>query len=145
MPGPGVFMRGGEVYPQMDHLHRAAAAGEALAMEQFMDDSAADGEPQYIVRSDQVAVAKMVTMDDFTLVYDGHGLKAAMWVHTQTTGGFGCTEIGWAGVVEQQERAHVLARRVVVAEKAAYGKPISHPVRARGAVHSLYFLHTCHR
>lgn len=69
-------------------------------------------------------------MLDLALVDDGHGLETAVRMLAHATRADGRFEGGRRRMVEQQERAQVLAQ-AVVAEQRAHRKTVAHPVRAR--------------
>ncbi|MCY1173522.1 hypothetical protein D9M73_136840 [compost metagenome] len=121
------FVLGRQVDPQLDHFQGAALGGERRRVELFMEDAVGSGHPLHIAGADQAAGTGGVAVFQFALVDDGHGFKAAMRVLADTATRRGRGEVVGAGIVEQQERADVLAQ-VVVGKQRANRKTVANPM-----------------
>jgi len=131
---------GRQVHPQLHHVQRAAALAEFRRVEFLMEDAGGSGHPLHVTRADGAAGTGRIAMGDFAFVDDGDGLEAAMRMLTDPTRGFAGREAVRPGVVQQQERAQVLAMGVV-GEHRTGRKAVAHPVRAGGAVGTCDTLH----
>ncbi|MNP58073.1 hypothetical protein D3C76_1529530 [compost metagenome] len=79
-------------------------------------------------------------MLQFALVDDGHRLEAAVRMLADATALRARREVMRTGMVEQQERADVLAE-VVVGEQRAYREAVADPVGAGSAVDAENLFH----
>ncbi|MCY1307731.1 hypothetical protein D9M70_576850 [compost metagenome] len=79
-------------------------------------------------------------MLDFADVDGGHRFEAAMRMLSYAAGMVGGLELGRAGIVQQQERAGVLAL-VVIGKHRAHRKAVAHPVGTGAGVQTEDLLH----
>src|SRR5690606_15126404 len=98
-----------------------------------VDDAAGRRHPLHVAGADHPAGAGGVLMLHLAVVDDGDGLEAAMRMLADAARPAGRLEPGRACMVQQQERAEVLAV-AVVAEQRAHRKAIAHPMTAGRAV-----------
>jgi len=99
--GNGHLVLGWQVDPELHHVQRTAGFGESLRVEFFVQDAGARRHPLHIARADGAAGAGGVAMLDLTLVDDGDGLEAAVWMLTDAAPSGARRERGRAGVVQQ--------------------------------------------
>ncbi|MNC51011.1 hypothetical protein D3C75_1002850 [compost metagenome] len=100
-----------------------------------MNDAVGRRHPLHVTWTDQAASTGGITVLQFTLVDDGHGLEAAMRMLAYAAPRTGRGEVMRAGIVQQQERAD-LAGQVVVGEQAAHRETITYPVGVGAAVNT---------
>ncbi|MCY1449991.1 hypothetical protein D9M71_667670 [compost metagenome] len=105
-----------------------------------MDDAIGSGHPLHVTGADQAASTRGVTVLQFALVNDGHGLETTVRMLANTAPRTGRGEVMRAGVVQQQERAD-LAGQVIVGEQAAHRETITYPVGVRAAVNTQNLFH----
>lgn len=102
-------------------------------MELFVDDAGRGGHPLHVAGTDLAAAAGGITVLQFALVDDGHGFETAMRVLADATTLGGGREFSRGGVVQQQERADVLAQ-VVIGKQRANLEAIADPMGPRTGV-----------
>ena len=95
------FVFRGQVDPQLDHLQLAAAAGEGLRVELFVQDPDARRHPLHVAWTNHPAASGGVTMLYFTGVDDGDGFKSAMRMLTDAAFFAARREGVRPGIVEQ--------------------------------------------
>src|SRR5436309_14134923 len=109
-----VFVLRPKVHPKLHHLKYAALAGELFRLKLLVDNAAASRHPLNVTWSDLSATTTGVSMFDLTLERDSHCLETLVWVCSHTTPPIGWWEFIWRDVIEQQERAKLLAQAVIV-------------------------------
>ncbi|SSM07810.1 Uncharacterised protein [Klebsiella pneumoniae] len=95
------FVFRGQVDPQLDHLQLAAAAGEGLRVELFVQDPGARRHPLHVAWTNHPAASGGVAMLYFTGVDDGDGFKSAMRMLTDAAFFAARREGVRPGIVEQ--------------------------------------------
>ena len=95
------FVFGGQVDPQLDHLQLAAAAGEGLRVELFVQDPGASRHPLHVAWANHPATAGGVTMFYLSGVDDGDGFESAMRMLTDAAFIAARREGVRPGIVEQ--------------------------------------------
>src|SRR5690606_33969270 len=96
--------------------------------------------PLHVAGTDRAAGAGGVAMFDLALIDDGHGLETAMRMLAHAARLRGWRKLRRRRMIEQQERAQVLAQTVVT-EQRTHRKAIADPVGGRGAVKTEDFFH----
>ncbi len=94
-----------------------------------MDNAAASRHPLNVTWSDLSATTTGVSMFDLALERDSHCLETFVWVCFHTTPSIGWWEFIRRDVIEQQERAKLLAQTVIVKD-GPDRKTVADPVRA---------------
>lgn len=111
-------------------------------MELLVNDALRRRHPLHIARANGAAGAGGIAVLDFALVDDGHGFKAAMRVLAHATALFGRGECRRTGVIQQQERADLLAHGVV-GKQRANREAVANPVPAWAGVEADDLFHMC--
>ncbi|MNT30766.1 hypothetical protein D3C72_1665750 [compost metagenome] len=88
-----------QVHPQLDHFQRAATACKVGGMKLLMNDAVGRRHPLHVTWTDQAASTGGITVLQFTLVDDGHGLEAAVRMLAYAASCLGRGEIMRAGVI----------------------------------------------
>src|SRR3546814_3765329 len=99
----------------------------------LMQDAAAGRHPLNVARADDPAIAGGILVLHLAVIDDRHRLEAAMRMLAHAATLRRRLEVMRTGIVEQQERADVLAK-VVVRKERADRKTVAHPVAAIVAV-----------
>jgi hypothetical protein len=98
-------------------------------VEFLVEDAGGSGHPLHVTRADGAAGPGRIAVGDLALIDDGDGLETAVRMLADATRGIAGGEGVRAGIVQQQERAQVLAVGVVGKHRAG-GESVAHPVRA---------------
>jgi hypothetical protein len=138
--GPRQLVLRRQVHPQLHHPERSARAGESAGVELLVQDAAGGGHPLDVARADDPALAGGVAVLDLAVIDDGDRLEAAVRVLADATAGAGRFEDVRAGVVQQQERAHLPAL-AVVGKQRAHREAVADPMAAVVAVTLENLLH----
>ena len=130
-----VFLRRGQVHPELYHFKQAARFAEGFAVEFFVDDTVAGGHPLHVAGGDGAAVAGTVAVGDFTLQGEGDGLEAGVRVRADAFRAlrFVRREMLRHGVVEHEEGAGVFVALHVVKEWGDV-EAVADPVAGGGGV-----------
>jgi len=100
----------GQVDPDLEAVHDAPAAQEALRGQLRVHDAGARGHPLHVARAQLAAVAARIAVPVAPLQHVGHRLEAAVRVIRRADGA-ARRPVHRAHLVDQQERVHVIQPR----------------------------------
>src|SRR5262249_14377936 len=121
-------------------LQNPAPLRERLLMPFLMHDAGRGGHPLHVARADPAVVACRVTVLQFALIDNGHGLENTVRMFAHATGVVRGRALSRTGVVEEQERADLLAL-ALRREEGPNGEPVADPVRGGAGLDADEFLH----
>lgn len=112
-------------------------------MEFLMQDAVARRHPLHIARPDDTTATGGIAVLQLAVIDDRHRLEALVGMFSHPTAAFGRPEHMRTRVIEQQERAQMLAERIV-GKQGTNRKTVADPVAAVVSVAAENFLLHCH-
>src|SRR5437867_3157169 len=106
-----------------------------------MDDAVPRRHPLHVARADFSAAAAGIAVFQLALIGDSHGFKSLMRMPTYSTPLVARLELIRRSVVEQQERAQLTAKTVVV-KNGADREAVPDPVHSRTLMDAKQFFHS---
>lgn len=79
------FMLGRKIDPKLAHFKNSPCAHEVVAHVLLVYDARACSHPLHVSRTDDAAVALVISVLNLSLHSDGHCLKATMWVRSNSS------------------------------------------------------------
>ena len=138
VPGRIELVLGGQVHPQLHHVHATSDLGPLRLVVLLVQDARSCGHPLHVARADDPAGAGRVVVSNRTLEGKGHGFETPVRVHAHATRFVGGRVVVGSVVVHEQERADLLAQIVGGGEHLGDPEPVAHPVDSTRVEHPGY-------
>ncbi len=111
---------GGQVHPELHHVHAATGAGELGLVVLLVEDAAPGGHPLDVARTDHAGVPGVVLVSDRALPGQGDRLEPAVGMPADAAlAACQRRELLRRTVVHQHERAHSLGRQALRSESTS--------------------------
>ena len=107
-----------------------------------MQDASACCHPLHIARSDHAALARGISVCNFTLVHNADCFESAVRMLTHTARFCSRCKLRRARIVQQKKWAELFTQALVIKQRT-HGETITHPMHVGIAVNSAYCFHMC--